>query len=102
MRYLIGLLVALVFTGCATVGHIKPQRIELCTTYVLYAGFEDYEKAAPNRKMAEADGYYSRFKNEIHVIKWDLETIGHETMHALKQRGYPEPLIVDEGYEHWR
>jgi len=57
------LLILLALAGCSTTpkgnyfyfATVMPQRIELCTTYVLYEDRAAYEAAAPNRRTAGTD-----------------------------------------------
>ena len=69
----IALIALILLSGCAT---YTPQRIEVCTDVVMYDTIEAYNKAAPNLRLANADGYYRPWGNEVHVMKWDFETLG--------------------------
>lgn len=95
-RLFVAITIVVSLAGCASIDY-QPQKLEVCTTYVLYADIAALIAA----RGKETDGFYNRWRNEVHVVKWDFEAAGHELYHAMSLKGWPEKLIIDKGYEHW-
>ena len=79
------LVLSFMVEGCAT--GKRTEVIEYCATFYLYDG----EVALQNARgsLRELNGFHKSTKSgyEVHTMKWDMCTMGHEVYHGLVRGG---------------
>lgn len=92
--------IVFLFVGCGPPQYIA-QKIDYCGTFYLYNDpiKLDAEYVKSNGTQNDVIGFYRMEDNSIHVMKWDLEVMGHELYHGLRTKGL---IIEDDFHEHFK